>query len=126
MKSMVRVRMHSNDAHYSEDLIDRAKILQLFEDVATELLIRNDGDEGLFKGYDNIEFLDPVHSGDYIEAIGEIVAFNDTIRKIVFEAKKDIIVRNDINGSAADYLLNDIVVCKATATCEVPRDRQRK
>lgn len=96
MKSMVRVRMHSNYAHYSEDLID--------------------GDEGLFKGYDNIEFLEPVHSGDYIEAIGEIV----------FEAKKDIIVRNDINGSAADYLLNDIVVCKATATCEVPKDRQRK
>lgn len=116
MKSMVRVRMHSNYAHYSEDLIDGDKILQLFEDVATELLIRNDGDEGLFKGYDNIEFLEPVHSGDYIEAIGEIV----------FEAKKDIIVRNDINSSAADYLLKDIVLCKATATCEVPKDRQRK
>ena len=39
MKSMVRVRMHSNDARYSEELIDGAKILQLFEDVATELLI---------------------------------------------------------------------------------------
>ena len=62
MKSMVRMRMHSNDAHYSGELIDGAMILQLFEDVATELLIRNDdGDEGSFKGYSNVEFIEPVH-----------------------------------------------------------------
>ncbi len=126
MKSMVRMRMHSNDAHYSGELIDGAKILQLFEDVATELLIRNDGDEGSFKGYSNVEFIEPVHAGDYVEAVGELVAFSNTTRKIVFEAKKDIIVRDDINNSAADYLLQDIVVCRAQAICEVAKEKQRK
>ena len=47
-KVMIRLRMGSNDAHYGGNLVDGAKMLQLFGDVATELLIRNDGDEGLF------------------------------------------------------------------------------
>ena len=50
--SMIRLRMGSHDAHYAGDLVDGAKLLQLFGDVATELLIRSDGDEGLFVAYD--------------------------------------------------------------------------
>ncbi len=65
MKSMIRVRMSSHDAHYGGNLVDGAKMLQLFGDVATELLIQNDGDEGLFCAYDNVEFLAPVYAGDY-------------------------------------------------------------
>ncbi|GAG89661.1 unnamed protein product, partial [marine sediment metagenome] len=52
MKSLIRVRMSLNDAHYGGNLVDGAKILELFGDVATELLIKNDGDEGLFRAYD--------------------------------------------------------------------------
>ena len=73
MTVLIRVRMNNNDAHYGGNLVDGAKILELFGDVATELLIRNDGDEGLFRAYDNVDFLAPVRAGDYIEAIGEIV-----------------------------------------------------
>ena len=125
MKAMIRVRMGSNDAHYGGNLVDGAKMLQLFGDVATELLIRNDGDEGLFKAYDDIEFLAPVFAGDYIEAIGEIVSFGNTSRKMVFEARKVIIPRLDINDSAAEILSDPIVVCKASGTCVVPKDKQR-
>lgn len=126
MKAVIRLRMGSNDAHYGGNLVDGAKMLQLFGDVATELLIKNDGDEGLFRAYDSVEFLAPVYAGDYIEAVGEIVKLGKTSRKMVFEARKVIIPRGDINESAADFLEEPIVVCKASGTCVVPLDKQRK
>ena len=67
-KVMIRLRMGSNDAHYGGNLVDGAKMLQLFGDVATELLIRNDGDEGLFVAYDMVQFTAPVFAGEGIEA----------------------------------------------------------
>ena len=83
MRAMIRIRMGSHDAHYGGNLVDGAKMLQLFGDVATELLIQNDGDEGLFKAYDSVEFLAPVYAGDYIEAVGEIVNIGNSSRKMV-------------------------------------------
>ena len=103
-KSMIRLRMSAHDAHYGGNLVDGARMLQLFGDVATELLIQHDGDEGLFAGYDNIEFLAPVFAGDYIEATGEIVKVGNSSRNMVFEAKKVIRPRTDISESAADFL----------------------
>jgi 3-aminobutyryl-CoA ammonia-lyase len=126
MKSLIRVRMSLNDAHYGGNLVDGAKILELFGDVATELLIKNDGDEGLFRAYNSIDFLAPVYAGDYIEVKGEIIEIGNTSRKMVFEAKKVITLKPDISDSAADLLNEPIVVCKASGTCVVPREKQRK
>ena len=123
---MIRVRMSSHDAHYGGNLVDGAKMLQLFGDVATELLIQHDGDEGLFRAYDSVEFLAPVYAGDYIEATGEIVSAGNTSRKMVFTAKKVIIPRPDISPSAADILDEPIVVCRASGTCVTPKECQRK
>lgn len=123
---MIRVRMGSHDAHYGGNLVDGAKMLQLFGDVATELLIINDGDEGLFCAYDNVEFLAPVYAGDYIEAVGEITVIGNTSRKMVFEARKVVVPRTDISASAADVLADPIVVCRASGTCVVPKNCQRK
>lgn len=123
---MIRLRMGSNDAHYGGNLVDGAKMLQLFGDVATELLIRNDGDEGLFKAYDMVEFMAPVYAGDYIEAVGEIVSCGNSSRKMIFEARKVIVPRPDISDSAADFLNEPIVVCRASGTCVVPVKCQRK
>ncbi|HHV47181.1 MAG TPA: 3-aminobutyryl-CoA ammonia lyase [Tissierellia bacterium] len=125
-KAMIRVRMSSGDAHYGGNLVDGAKMLQLFGDVATELLIRHDGDEGLFVAYNKVEFLAPVHAGDYIEAVGEITHVGNTSRKMVFEARKVITPRPDINESACDVLEEPIVVCRAEGTCVVPKDKMRK
>ncbi len=125
-KSIIRVRMSSHDAHYGGNLVDGAKMLQLFGDVATELLIQNDGDEGLFKAYDSVEFMAPVYAGDYIEAVGEITQVGNSSRKMTFEARKVIVPRPDISDSAADILDEPIVVCRATGTCVVPKNCQRK
>ena len=124
--SMIRLRMSSQDAHYGGNLVDGAHMLALFGDVATELLIMQDGDEGLFCAYDNVEFLAPVYAGDYIEAVGEITKVGNTSRKMVFEARKVVRPRPDISASAADVLEEPIVVCRASGTCVVPKQCQRK
>ena len=125
MQVTIRVRMSAHDAHYGGNLVDGAKMLELFGDVATELLIRRDGDEGLFCAYDMVEFKAPVYAGDFIEATGEIVKEGITSRKMVFEARKVITARPDINDSAAEVLAEPILVCRASGTCVTPKDKQR-
>lgn len=123
---LLRLRMSQADAHYGGNLVDGARMLALFGDVATELLIRLDGDEGLFRAYSQVEFLAPVYAGDYIEASGEIVKVGNSSREMKFEARKVIRPRPDINDSAADVLDEPIVVCRAVGTCVTPKDKQRK
>ncbi len=125
-ESMIRLRMSMQDAHYGGNLVDGARLLGLFGDVATELLIMNDGDEGLFVAYDSVEFTAPVFAGDFIEAIGTITKVGDSSRKMTFVAKKIISPRSDISPSAADVLEEPIVVCRASGTCVVPKANQRK
>lgn len=125
-KVLIRLRMSAHDAHYGGNLVDGARMLGLFGDVATELLIRNDGDEGLFCAYDSVEFLAPVFAGDYIEAEGYIEKIGNTSRKMKFEARKVIQARTDINDSAAEVIAEPIIVCRASGTCVVPKDKQRK
>jgi 3-aminobutyryl-CoA ammonia-lyase len=125
VKSLIRLRMSAHDAHYGGNLVDGARMLNLFGDVATELLIKQDGDEGLFCAYDNVEFLAPVFAGDYIEAEGEITHVGNTSRKMSFVARKVIKARTDISASAADILEEPIIVCRASGTCVVPKDCQR-
>jgi len=122
---LIRLRMSAHDAHYGGNLVDGARILGLFGDVATELLIRSDGDEGLFAAYSSVEFLAPVHAGDYIEAEGRIVRFGTTSRDMEFEARKVLSPRPDISDSAADVLAEPVVVVRARGTCVVPRAKQR-
>ena len=98
---------------------------KLFGDVATELLIRRDGDEGLFRAYDNIEFLAPVYAGDFIEVKGWIVSEGNTSRKMAFEAWKVIAPRPDLSDSAAEVLAEPVLVCRATGTCVTPKNKQR-
>ncbi len=124
-QAKLRVRMSSQDAHYAGNLVDGARILNLFGDVATELTIRYDGDEGLLRAYDNVEFLAPVHGGDFIEVTGKITKVGNTSRKIVFEAYK-VIAPSPDHQSACDVLDPPILVAKASGTCVVTKEKQRK
>ncbi len=117
---VLRVRMGAGDAHYGGNLIDGARILGLFGDVATELLIRSDGDEGLFAAYESVEFLAPVYAGDFIEAEGRIVRFGNRSRTIEFEARKVIAARPERTPSSADVLTQPVVVCRARGICVAP------
>ncbi len=123
---MIRLRMADADAHYAGKLVDGARMLQLFGDVATELLIRHDGDEGLFAAYDEVVFKAPVYAGDYIEAVGRIVHVGNTSRKMEFAAYKVIAGGTDpANPSAAEVLDPPLMVVRASGTCVVPKDKQR-
>ena len=140
---MLRVRMSAKDAHYGGNLVDGAHMVHLFGDVATELLIKQDGDEGLFCAYDMVEFKAPVYAGDYIEAYGEITHVGNTSRKMKFEAYGEItqvgntsrkmkfeaykVIRTlpEISASAAEVLEERILVCRATGTCVTPKECQR-
>jgi 3-aminobutyryl-CoA ammonia-lyase len=125
MESTIRLRMSTADAHYGGGLVDGAKMLALFGDVATELLIRLDGDEGLFLRYDEVQFLAPVYEGDYIEATGSITEVGNTSRVMEFVAKKVIAARRDISASAADFLSEPVVCVRARGVCVTPKGNQR-
>ena len=122
---VIRLRIGAENAHYGGGLVYGAFLTKLFGDVATELLIRRDGDEGLFRAYDNIEFLAPVYAGDFIEAKGWITSEGNTSRRMAFEAWKVISPRPEISDSAAEVLAESILVCRASGTCVTPKDKQR-
>ena len=124
-EAFIRRRMGSEDAHYGGELVAGATMLEIFGDLITELAIKQDGDEGLFRAYESVEFLAPVHAGDFIEARGRIVSVGNTSRKCEFEAWKVISVRPDISESAAELLPEPALVCKAVGTTVVPKENQR-
>src|SRR2546426_11402793 len=102
LSAMIRVRLSASDAHYGGQLVNGAHMLSLFGDVATELAIMCDGDEGLLVSYENVEFLAPIYAGDFVEAVGRITKIGGTSRRVEFEARKGIAARPDISDSAAD------------------------
>ncbi len=118
--------MSAHDVHYAGNLVDGARIMNLFGDVATELTIRYDGDEGLLRAYDNVEFLAPVYGGDFLEVSGKITEVGNTSRKIKFEAYKIITAaKNAEYESACDVLEPPVLVAKASATAVVTKEKQR-
>jgi 3-keto-5-aminohexanoate cleavage enzyme len=127
LRVIQRLRMSSHDAHYAGELVDGARCLALFGDVATELLVRHDGDEGLFRAYESVEFLAPVRAGDVLEVEAELLELGRTSRKLRFEARKVIELARDpaLPVSAARVLPEPVIVCRALGTCVVPLECQR-
>ena len=123
--STLRLRIGQEDAHYGGSLVAGARTIELFGDVATEIAIAIDGDEGLFVGYESIEFLAPLYAGDFLEVTGSVVKVGRTSRRIEFEARKVIASRYDLSASAADVLHDPITTCRAIGTTVVPREHSR-
>lgn len=126
MKTKLKLRMSNHDAHYGGNLVDGARILGLFGDAATELLIKNDGDEGLFRAYEKVDFLAPVYAGDFLEIEAEIIKTGKTSRKMEFYCYKVIEAKPEITPSACDVLDDKILTTYAVGTCIVPKELQRK
>ena len=125
MEVKLRIRMSNHDAHYGGNLVDGARVLGLFGDAATELLIRHDGDEGLFRAYEKVDFLAPIYAGDFLEIEAKIINEGSTSRKIEFFCYKVIEARPDIAPSACDVLKDKILTTYAIGTCIVPKELQR-
>jgi 3-aminobutyryl-CoA ammonia-lyase len=114
-----RTYVSYSHAHYGGNLVDGAYVLGLFGDVATELCIRTDGDEGLFASYDEVQFLAPVHAGDVIEAQATVVRVGSRSRGVAFEAR--VVCRAaSATGSAARVLEPPVVCTTARGTVVVP------
>lgn len=124
--SLLRVRLSASDAYYGGQLVNGARLLALFGDVATELAILCDGDEGLLVGYERVELLAPLYAGDFVEVTGRITNIGRTSRRIEFEAYKVIAARPDISASAADVLAEPQLVGRAVGTTVVKVEQQRK
>ena len=123
----IRLRMSARDAHYGGDLVAGAKTLELFGDIVTEVTARQDGDEGLFRAYQEIEFLAPVYAGDFIEATGKVIKIGNTSRTVELVAKKVIEASRDpAQPSAVDVLDEPIVVARAIGVTVTPKELQRK
>lgn len=107
-------------AHYGGNLVDGAYGLGMFGDVATELCIRTDGDEGLFAGYASVEFLAPIQAGDVLEATATITRIGNRSRTVEFEARVLCRATPERGPSAAAVLDEPILVTRATGTVVVP------
>lgn len=126
-ESFLRLRISAHEAHYGGGLVDGARLLQLFGDAATELCIRHDGDEGLLRAYQEVEFLAPVYAGDYLEVRARMVETGRTSRRMVFTAHKVIqAAYGPGSESAAEVLAEPQLVARASGVCVVPWPRQRR
>lgn len=125
-KATLRLRMSQADAHYGGNLVSGARLMELFGDLATELLIIKDGDEGLFRAYESVDFLAPVFAGDYLEAEARITKSGNTSRTMEFTVHKVIEAEPKVSPTAARRLKEPILVAKAKGTCITPRELQRK
>src|SRR5438045_4964748 len=125
IEAFLRLRVGSEDAHYGT-IAAGAFVMQLFGDLATEITVRRDGDEGLLRAYESVEFLEPVRPGDFLECRARLVREGRTSRTFEAEAWKVIATRQDLGESAADVLEERVLVARATGTTVVGADLQRR
>jgi len=107
-------------AHYAGNLVDGAYVLALFGDVATEVCIQADGDEGLFASYSDVQFLQPLRAGDVVEVTATITRVGNRSRELEFSASVVCRGRPEVSGSAAEVLAEPLVITRATGTVVVP------
>jgi 3-aminobutyryl-CoA ammonia-lyase len=112
-------------AHYAGDLVDGAYVLGLFGDVATEMCIRTDGDEGLFASYSDVQFRAPVRAGDVVEVEATLTRAGTRSRTLELVAR--VVCRADERPGAAEsaavVLDPPVVATTATGTVVVPPRR---
>jgi 3-aminobutyryl-CoA ammonia-lyase len=106
--------------HYGGNLVDGAYVLGLLGDVATEVCVRTDGDEGLFASYSDVQFRAPVIAGDVLEVSAVITRVGTRSRQIAFEARVVCRAQPERGPSAAAVLAEPIVAVTAAGTVVVP------
>jgi 3-aminobutyryl-CoA ammonia-lyase len=110
-----------SDAHYAGNLVDGSYSLKLFGDVATEMCIVTDGDEGLFASYSDVQFKEPVRAGDVLEIVCELVRVGSRSR--VLELSVNVVARgtpSDERPGAAEVVDPPVIATTATGTVVVP------
>lgn len=108
------------EAHYGGALLDGAYVLALFGDVATEMCLRTDGDEGLFASYSRVEFRAPVRAGDVLEVTATLTRIGTRSRTLELRAFVCARARPEVSASAGEVLDPPILVVEATGEVVVP------
>jgi 3-aminobutyryl-CoA ammonia-lyase len=107
-------------AHYGGNLVDGAYVLGLFGDVATEVCIQCDGDEGLFASYSDVQFRSPVIAGDVLEVTATVTRVGNRSRDLALEARVACRADPGRGPSAAVVLADPLIAVTATGTVVVP------
>ena len=124
--SLIRLRLGQEDAHYGGNLVAGATQLKIVGDLITELAMRYDGDEGLFRAYESVEFLAPLYAGDWIEARGQHRQRRQLQPPLRVRDPQDRRGASPTSASsAAEFLDEPILTLKAVGTTVVPKDHQR-
>ena len=116
----LRLRVAATDAHYAGGLVAGAWVLGLFGDLATELCLAHDGQEGLLRAYDVAEFLVPVRAGDFVEADGHFTSVGRTSRRFTCEAWRVAELEPERGDSAGRILPERVLLARASGTVVVP------
>lgn len=111
-------------AHYAGNLVDGAYTLGLFGDVATDLMILTDGDEGLFASYSDIQFTAPVRAGDVVEVTAEVTRVGRRSRELSFTSHVVCRGRPDLGEATAEELPTPVLAVSAVGTIVVPPPSQ--
>lgn len=119
--SRLRLRVGEEDVHYGGGLVAGAFSMKLFGDLATEIAILTDENEGLLRAYESVEFLAPVAAGDFLEAEARMIGRGATSRKIEFEIRK-VIAGDPTGGANAKVLDPPVIVTRAVGTTVIPKD----
>ena len=117
-EALIRLRLAPGDARYAGGLAAGSKAMEIFADIETELSLREGGDEGLCAAYDMVEFLAPLHVGDFLEGRGRVVARGRTSRKVHLELHRVLHVDESGRGSVDDP---PVLAARASATIIVGR-----
>ncbi|NMO00643.1 acyl-CoA hydrolase [Gordonia sp. TBRC 11910] len=107
-----------SDAHYAGNLVDGAYALKLFGDVGTNLSIETDGHEGLFAGYESVEFLAPIRGGDVVEAQATLARKGNRSRTVDFELR--VVCRGSDDTGRSALLDTPILAVRARGTGVIP------
>ncbi|HET7740991.1 MULTISPECIES: hotdog domain-containing protein [unclassified Mycolicibacterium] len=108
------------DAHYAGGLVDGAFVMRIFGEVATELSILTEGDEGLLAGYEVVDFHAPVLAGDLLEVTGRIASVGRRSRRLELEAHVTSRADPTHRESGAICLAEKKLVTSAVAVLVVP------
>ncbi len=109
-----------HEAHYGGSLLDGAYVMGLFGDVATEMCLRTDGDEGLLASYASVAFKAPVKAGDVIEVTATLTRVGSRSRTIDLRAWVCCRATPEAGDSAGSVLDPPLLVVEAVAEVVVP------
>lgn len=121
--SVVELRV---DSHYTDRVVSLGTIVEMFGIAGTKLAYAIDGDGGLMRAFENVEFLAPVYHGDYVRCTARLLAVGRTSRKRSYElhvtARTHGVGPLPTSGAVLDP---PILAARATGYTVTPLERQR-